>query len=105
MVAYKIDDKRGKNNKLLGFLRATDTERDLHLHCKIYIYADGTMSLEKFMDGRVGKYEFQCSDWDYDTLHFKGRGRGRKPASTEQAMRDFVNEVQKEIESKKIDEM
>ena len=79
----KIKDYRDEDTKLLGFLTAEDKERELYLHCKIFIYTDNSMSLERFMSGKVGKYEFQCNDWERDTLFFKGRGRGRKPETAE----------------------
>ena len=103
MLEIKIKDNRNEDTKLLGFLDAKDEERELYLHCKIFIYADNSISLEKFMSGKVGKYEFQCSDWGYDTLFFKGRGRGMKPAVAKEAMHSFLKEVQREIDKKTIE--
>ena len=102
MLEIKIKDSRSEEARLLGFLKAEDKERDLYLYCKIYIYSDNSMSLEKFMEGKVEDYKFQCSDWKRDTLFFKGRGRGRKPEKAEVAMYDFIREVDKEISNKLI---
>lgn len=94
MIEIKVDDERNSYSKYIGFLTAEDKERQLYLHCKIFIYADGSFTLEKFMGGNVGKYEFQCDCWERDTLFFKGRGRGRKPESAEIELRNFIKEVQ-----------
>lgn len=103
-MEIRIKDERDEDAKFIGFLTAKDEERQLYLHCKIFIYTDNSMSLEKFMSGKVGKYEFQCNDWERDTLFFKGRGRGRKPAEAEETMHNFLQEVQKEISNKTMED-
>ena len=103
-MVIKIKDCRDEDCKLTGFLTVTDEERDLYLHCKVFIYPDGSLSVEKFMSGSVGKYEFKCSNWKIDTLFFTGKGRGRKPQVAEEAMYNFLQEVQREITNKKLED-
>lgn len=102
MLEIRIKDERSNDNRLIGFLRAEDKERDLYLHCKIYIYTDNSITLEKFLNGFVGKYEFKALYYERDTLFFRGRGRGRKPEWAEAAMADFIREVQRETNTKTI---
>lgn len=103
MLEIKIKDERSNDNSLIGFLRAEDKERGLYLHCKIYIYTDNSITLEKFLSGSVKKYEFKAWDYKRDTLFFRGRGRGRKPEWAEGAMADFIREVQRKTDTKTID--
>lgn len=105
MLDIKIKDCRDKETKYIGFITAEDTERKLYLHCKIFIYNDNTISLEKFLRGSVEKYNFKYFDMNKDTLFFKGSGRGRKPEWAEVAMRNFIGEVQREILGKTIEEI
>ncbi len=83
-----------------GFLIADDKERELHLHCKIYIFPNNQMVLEKFMNGSVGEYEFHSAS-TFDSLAFKGKG-SKKPASAEEAMRAFIEEVAETIRGMKL---
>ena len=101
-MKIRIKDSRDADCRLTGFITAEDEERGLYLHGKVFIYDDDSLSLEKFMSGSVGKYEFKCSDWKRDTLFFVGKGRGRKPAAAEEAMYNFMQEVQQEISDKKL---
>lgn len=97
-------DCRCPEAPLTGFISAGDAERDLYLHAKVFIYSDGSISLEKFMSGSVGKYEFKCADWERDTLFFIGKGKGRKPDMAWESMQGFLEEVSKEISNKTIND-
>jgi hypothetical protein len=105
MIRYEIKDERSEDNKHIGFLTAEDKERELHLHCVLYIYNDDTISLEGFLTGDVGKYQFKSMDYNAYSLLFRGRGRGKKPEKAEQAMRNFIKEVQAEVNGKTIEEI
>ena len=48
MLNIKVKDCRDEESKYIGFITVEDTERELYLHCKIYIYDDNTISLENF---------------------------------------------------------
>ena len=98
----EIKDCRDKDLEFFGFVTATDKEKDLYLHCQIFIFSDNAFHLNKFIHGSVGKYKFQCYDWERETLGFRGVGRGRKPDSAVDAMREFLYEVSNEIFGKKI---
>lgn len=93
MTKYTFKDSRYEKSPYLGFVQADDEERDLHFHGKLFISEDGSLFLEKFLSGRVGKYKFQCLDFAEDTILFRGSGRGRKPDSAIKLMKSFVSEV------------
>ena len=72
------------------------------MHCVVYICNNNTISIDGFLDGSVGKYQFQSTEYNAHSMLFRGRGRGRKPAEAEETMYNFLQEVQKEIGNKLI---
>ena len=105
MIKYTVKDERDEHNKHIGFLTAEDTERELYLHCVIYICNNNTISIDGFLDGSVGKYQFQSTEYKAHSMLFRGRGRGRKPETAENSMKDFIKEVQRETNGKTVEEI
>lgn len=91
-----IIDERDEDILTLGFMTVEDGDK--YLHASVDIYTSGNVYFQDFMNGHIGKYEFQGDRYYTDRREhnggaFMGAGRGRKPDSAFVAMREFIKKV------------
>ena len=90
MITYKINEVF-----LVGELQRcfiTFTEEENKAYFLGTIYPNKTIELDKFRNGKIGKYEFRHNDNFDETFFFVGCGKGRKPQQIIKNMEKFIQE-------------